>query len=248
MVQLPRYTGYADRQEVGRVAELLYVRDDLVHDDLVHVHELPRQPGVREQGLGRQALLRVAPQQARDEALGHGRDAVPEGARHRVPLLPHAPEHLQRAAVERRLPAQQDVGHDPQAPEVAGAGVARVLGRWVKHLRGGEGAAADAGLHPRLREVLGQPPVDDLHAVVRGLAAAEADVLRLHVAVRDAAAVRVAEGAGRLLDDVCRRALLHGALVHDEVAQVAALEVLNDEEHEPALHVGLEELADAGVV
>mmetsp|Transcript_85372 Transcript_85372/g.226641 ORF Transcript_85372/g.226641 Transcript_85372/m.226641 type:complete len:226 (+) Transcript_85372:1313-1990(+) len=77
---------------------------------------------------------------------------------------------------------------------------------------------------------------------------AEADVLRLHVPVSDSAVVRVLQRTGALFHNVGSGGLVYAALLHDAVKHFAALAELHDEEHEFALLIGLQELADVRVV
>lgn len=95
--------------------------------------------------------------------------------------------------------------------QVAGRRVALLL-LGLQHLGRRVGQGAHRRVHPALAEVEAQAPVDELHVLVRHVLAAEADVLRLHVPVRDAPVVRVQERRGALPHDLRRGGLLYCVL------------------------------------
>mmetsp|Transcript_36449 Transcript_36449/g.104998 ORF Transcript_36449/g.104998 Transcript_36449/m.104998 type:complete len:356 (-) Transcript_36449:152-1219(-) len=247
MVELSRNGRNAEREELRGVAEVPHVGQDLPGDVRVHRPPWRAQPRVHEDAVQRHAILRIALQEAPDEVLGVTRDGLPCGIGHRVRFALHPLQLLREVAPEGRLAAEHDIGHYAEGPQIAGRAVAVALAR-LEHLRGGVREAAHGGAHPRLAEVEPQAPVDDLDGIILRVGGAEADVLGLHVAVRDPAVVRVLQRAGGLAHDVCRRLLIDVPVVHDAVENLPPLAVLHDEEHESALLVGLEELADVWVV
>mmetsp|Transcript_57021 Transcript_57021/g.133792 ORF Transcript_57021/g.133792 Transcript_57021/m.133792 type:complete len:297 (-) Transcript_57021:149-1039(-) len=150
-----------------------------------------------------QALLRRVPlrgvhdQDLGDDVLGALRDLVPVRRGERVLALADLLEqHRRRVVVEGREPAQHDVEHHAQRPEIDLGPVAIGEGKVrVEHLRSHVARSAAGGLHHgRLRNELGEPEISHLNCVVIrgvGVVGCIQKVLRLEIAMGDADVVEV---------------------------------------------------------
>lgn len=155
--------------------------DDIMLDDPRMVQSL----------LQRHALLRIRTQHTRDEVRGLGANITPI----LLGKVILAPKHASMGpivvrAVERGIPAQEDVRNHPHGPEVAG-----FIVLLPQDFRGDVVGRAHDGAHGRLppRTMLpGQSEVDDLDGRIV-LGGFEQDVLRLDVPVRDSVLVHVAQ-------------------------------------------------------
>mmetsp|Transcript_4142 Transcript_4142/g.12072 ORF Transcript_4142/g.12072 Transcript_4142/m.12072 type:complete len:468 (-) Transcript_4142:56-1459(-) len=182
--------------------------------------------GRDERARGGPASVRVHLEQVVDELarLG-GRAAVPGPGVARGAEVVH--RGLLRRALEGRLPREHDEGDDADAPHVA---LLAVLPH--EHLRRHGVDRPDLLVHAlALHEPAAHAEVDELHLRV-AFDRVEEDVLRLDVAVHDAARVAVDDGVEDLVDDA--RGLLLAELAPVEVPAPAEL---HDDVERVLLHV-----------
>ena len=241
----------------GRHARVRRARRLVVHS-VVHHHQvvatgvargLSREQVLRVLGERRGrgiAVVRVLGQRAREHALDVGGQPGDE-ARERLGVLVDDAVHDagDRRGEERRPAREQGVGHGCEREDV-GAAVhvldASLLGGRVE--RGPDELAGRREAHARALQA-GDPEVRDL-----GLARRQHDhVGRLDVAVNDAVAVSVVEGARDLGDGAHHDRPGHGALAREVGERLAAQQLEGDEERSRgrvASHVVHDD--DAGVV
>mmetsp|Transcript_67300 Transcript_67300/g.197578 ORF Transcript_67300/g.197578 Transcript_67300/m.197578 type:complete len:502 (+) Transcript_67300:625-2130(+) len=255
VVQLLRNHRDANGAEEGHPAEPLKVAEDPaghlgLRGGVLRFHEV-RQPRMAQDLGAPRAAGRIGLQQGANEVLGLLRDAaVPRVARQGIVGHLHLAEHVPRATPEGRLAGEHHVGQDTETPDVAlaavGVPVQAALALQGQHLRRRVQQRAGHAPHLVLGEEGAEPPVYDHHVIL--VRAAEADVLRLQVTVRDLPVVRVAEGSPNLTEDVRRKRLADPLVPEDAVQQLAAGADLHDKEHVLLVLEDLEEPADVWMV
>jgi hypothetical protein len=183
-------------------------------------------------GHDREAVLRLlgeghqadVDERLRDVALG--RDLV--RIRGRIRDV-HQHDLGRRLGLEGQAPGHQLVHDDADRVEVApGIDLLRADDGLRRDVRRSAEQRRDVGLERVLR--LGgfhEAEVDDLHRIADAAALAEDDVRRLHVAVDEASAVRLGEGACDLAEDVDHPVRRHRAVLRHEALEVRALEIFH---------------------
>jgi hypothetical protein len=152
-------------------------------------------------------------------------------------LVRHHAERVQVGAVVRRGVGQRLLGG-----HVAGRADHRIGGGRVVGRRAGRRAPQRRPAERRARHGAGDPEVGDHRAAL-----AEEHVLRLHVAVHDAARVSVRERVGHLAQHAHRLAERQGAAAREALAQRAALHVGRDVVEAPRRHPRVEQRQDVRV-
>mmetsp|Transcript_31525 Transcript_31525/g.97395 ORF Transcript_31525/g.97395 Transcript_31525/m.97395 type:complete len:421 (-) Transcript_31525:288-1550(-) len=190
-------------------------------------------PWVREALLRRQALARVEHDHLLDEVLRLGADRPPHLVLWEVVLPGDDALELVilRLGAERRVAAEQNVHDDAERPHVGGDAVRRagLVQAGVEHLRGDvQRSAAALGEFVVVAALLGEAEVDDLDRRVLVLARHQ-EVLRLQVAVHDAAFVQVRDTAQDVVHHARGAALTEMALGADAGEEFATGDELQDD-------------------
>mmetsp|Transcript_117545 Transcript_117545/g.333110 ORF Transcript_117545/g.333110 Transcript_117545/m.333110 type:complete len:377 (+) Transcript_117545:315-1445(+) len=194
----PGHHGHADAAELRRLGEL----DDGLHYLHVELRRVAAEgrpvcyPWVLQRRLRAEALLGVHDEQPLQKVLQGLRQPLPVRLHAQVRPLGDLLLDLLVGARERHVAHDEDEGHAPEAPQVAGVGVApfQDLGRRVV-----QGAAVELHVFVLAAVYPAEAEVDELQAVVVFLGVEE--VLALDVAVDDLLAVQVVQGQQHL---VCR--------------------------------------------
>ena len=153
-------------------------------------------------------------------------------------------DRVHRVAAERQLSGEHAIAEDPERVLV-GAAVHRLpLGLLRRHVVRRPDDHAGAGEPARRLQRLGDPEVGEHDAAVM----VEHDVGRLHVAVDDAARVRVAERARRLPQHALHVIERQRLLLLQHVLERRPGDVLHHEEVESFLALDAVDGDDVGVV
>ncbi len=144
--------------------------------------------------------------------------------------------------VEWDLATNEDVEDDAEAPHVY---FRASVGPGLQELRGGKIQAAAKGLEvPAWRKQVAQTKVDNLDVAIL----ADEDVFDFKIAVDNAVAVAVVEGAGNLAAELARLLFLELAMGDDVVEHLTAVDKL--EEHVPVIVCAdnIAQAADMGMI
>mmetsp|Transcript_14892 Transcript_14892/g.42748 ORF Transcript_14892/g.42748 Transcript_14892/m.42748 type:complete len:332 (-) Transcript_14892:341-1336(-) len=248
VLQLPRgqAVGHHGQGRSPQVRALGETPEALEH---IHAHvgrrerASARDPGVLQGPRRVQPRARVLLQQALEEVLRVAGQGLPPAVALEV-ALEDGLGYLEVVRAAERWPAeQQHVADDPQAPQVALAGVlprqdlgAGVVQRTAGHVQRLVGRA----------QALREPEVYQLQSVV-ALQLAIHPVLQLEIPVHYAVAVEIVQRLQHLKHDVGSVALMVHLPLAEPAVQLAAAE-LHDEPDVPVALVGVEQPADVRMV